>query len=302
MPRLLRNPFPILSLALTAALVLAACQGQSRHPSPTEPALDLTSTTAEARGGNGGGNNGHGGGNGGGGQNPAANFSLALDPDVWNTNWAHSQGTVSALLRGGDPSQIDLASIKLVGTKASAAPLAPLRVQRAGNQVRAFFSQSAALATLDTPQRGEVHDVKVTFSAASASKTLIAPVRIVGPSGGAGGGEEGDYELEIQPDSWNTNWNHSSGTVTALIRGGDLPAIDLHSIKLVGTLATAAPLPALRASLSGNHVRAFFSQSGALATLDTPRRGEVHTIKISLQAAGAAVELTDRIRIEGPDR
>lgn len=292
MPRLFRNP--LLSLVLIAAVALTACQGQSRHRSPTEPDLDLTSTTADARGGN-------GGGNGGGHGNPATDFTLELQPDVWNTNWAHSQGTVSALLRGGNPNQIDLSSIKLIGTKTSAAPLAPVRVQRTGNQVRAFWSQSAALATLDTPQRGETHDVKVRFSAAGATKALSAPVRIVGPGGG-GGVEEGDYELQIQPDSWNTNWSHSSGTVSALISDGDLAAIDLTSIKLVGTLASAAPLPALRASLTGNHVRAFFSQSAALATLDTPRRGEVHTIKIQFQAGGSAVELTDRIRVEGPDR
>jgi hypothetical protein len=41
----------------------------------------------------------------------------------------------------------------------------------------------------------------------------------------------------------NTNWVHSSGTVSALIEGDGLADIDLHSIKLIGTDPGAAPLP-----------------------------------------------------------
>lgn len=296
-----RNSTGLSRFALFLAVAFVASGCSERHRSPTEPSADdLKSATGAAastdpagdkRGGKPpGGKPPHGGGD----------LSLALQPDVWNTNWEHSHGTVSALLRGEGTDKIALSSIRLIGSKAGAAPLTALRAQLTGHQVRAFFAQSDALATLDTPQRGEVHEVRVELTADGQAKSLTASVRIVGADGGGGGGEA-DLSLEIQPGSWNMNWPRSSGTVTALIRGDHLGDVDLDSIELVGTDPAAAPLPALRASLNGNHIRAFFDKGDAFETLDTPRPGESHKIVIRLTAgAASATELSDRIRVVGP--
>jgi len=241
--------------------------------------------------------NGHGGGGGHG--KPGGDLTLAIQPDVWNTNWSHSQGTVSALIDGSDLDKIDLSSIVLIG-KTGGTPVPAQRAQLAGNHVRAFFLQSAAIGSLDHPKSGDVVQVTVRFNIAGASKSLTDQVRIVGPGGGGGGGGEVHLTLQIQPDSWNTNWAHSSGTVTALIRGDGLSKVDLKSIVLIGTDTTAAPLPAQRAALTGNHIRAWFAMSDAYKTLDTPKPGERHKITIELMADGTKTDLTAQIRVVGP--
>lgn len=261
-------------------------------------------------GGNGGGGNG-GGGNGGGGNGGGGDLAVELQPDVWNTNYdQNSAGTVSALIRGGGLGEIDLDSIVLVGTDDAEEGVPALRATRQGKHIRAFFAKDDALASLDTPTRGEVHEVTIEFTMGEGEDetevSLTDRVRIVGPDGGGGGGgdDEVDLDLAIQADSWNVNWARSNGTVSALIRGEGLEDIDLDSIELVGTDPEAEPLPALRASRQGNHVRAFFAKDDAFATLDTPKRGEVHEIIIRLSVDGEdeALELTDRIRVVGPSR
>lgn len=297
---------PLLALLLVPAALLAGCS--ESHRSPTEPDSAPSGRLSNAAGASSAGDltpgkNDHGGGNGGGnGGHAGGDLTLQLQPDVWNTNWSHSQGTVSALIGGSDVNKIDLSSITLSG-KTGGTPVSAQRAQLAGKSVRAFFRQSDAIGSLDNPKRGTAVDVQVQLTVSGESKTLTARVRIVGPDTGSGDDDgETDYTLEIQPESWNTNWQHSTGTVTALIRGGDLSKIDLKSIVLVGTDSAAAPVPAVRASRSGNHVRAFFRQSDALKTLDTPKSGEKHRITIELSAGGATTELTDQIRVVGPKR
>jgi len=317
-------------IPLLALLLAAAAVGLAGQAGMTDEALGAQGTAPildAAKGGNGGnGGNGNGGkgngdkGNGGKGKKPGAGLSLAIQPDTWNINWEHSNGTVSALIRGGDVGKIDLDSIVLVGTDPAAEPLEPTRVQRSGGQVRARFAKDDALATLDTPAPGEVHEVTIEFTLddGAVDKSLTDKVRIVGPGeddddDGDDDGEDDDGEdddgeddeeldLDIQPDSWNVNWVRSNGTVSALIRGDGLADVVLGSILLVGTDPDADPLPALRASRQGNHIRAFFAKDDAFKTLDTPKPGEVHEIIIRFTAAGATEELTDRIRVVGPNR
>ncbi|HWM90372.1 MAG TPA: hypothetical protein VN493_06355 [Thermoanaerobaculia bacterium] len=249
-------------------------------------------------GGNGGGNGGNGGGNEGGGK--PRDLSADIQPDTWNTNWENSEGTVSVVIRGSGLDKIDADSIVLVG---SGGELEPQRVQASKNQIRAFFAKGDALDLLDTPERGETHELKIEFTAGDETKSLSLRVRVVGPGGGADdGGEEEDFEALVQPDTWNTNWAGSAGTVSVKITGDGLGDVDLDSIVLVGTDPAAAPLPALRASRNGNHIRAFFSKSDAIETLDTPKAGERHEIIIRLSVDGAETELKETIRIVGPGR
>jgi uncharacterized membrane protein len=303
-----RNPkhLRLLAFALVAAALASAWLPLASSASAAQ-GIDLIADAKKGNGngngnGNGGGNgNGNGNGNGGGGE-----LSVELQPAVWNTNYDHSAGTVSAVIRGGDLGEIDLDSIVLVGTDDSEEPVEALRATRQGNHIRVFFAKDDALASLDTPSRGEVHEVTIEFTMGEddVETSLTDEVRIVGPGGGDGGGDdEVDLDLAIQADRWNVNWARSNGTVSALIRGEGLDDIDLDSIELVGTDPDAEPLPALRATRTGNHVRAFFAKDDAFATLDTPKPGEVHEIIIRLSAGGDEdEELTDRIRVVGPSR
>ncbi|MDX1632678.1 MAG: hypothetical protein R3234_12485, partial [Thermoanaerobaculia bacterium] len=230
---------------------------------------------------------------------------LEIQPQTWNTNWEKSSGTVSALIRGPGFEQIDLGSIVLVGTSTEADALEPSSVGRQGNNVRARFGKADALATLHEPEPGETHDIIVRFLVDGETMELTFTVRIVGPEDDDEGDEEEDEEeteplsLEIQPKSWNTNWEKSSGTVSALIRGDEIDEIDLGSIVLIGTSAEADALEPSSVGRQGNNVRARFRKADAFATLHEPEPGETHTIIIRFTVGGGEEELTFDVKIVG---
>ena len=121
-------------------------------------------------------NGGGGGGNGGG----SGELDLNIQPDDWNVNWERSSGQVHAFLRGPGLADLDLDSIWLVGDKADAEPIAPLDARRVGNQIVARFSKSAAYATLDDPDAGETHTVKIRLTQDGEQKEISERVRISG--------------------------------------------------------------------------------------------------------------------------
>jgi hypothetical protein len=311
---------------LVLPLLALGCNRQS----PTEPTSSSTKIAAassaatgsavasgavadKARGGNGGGNGqGHGGnggggnGNGGGGNGHGhgGDLSFQIEPSTWNTNWVNASGNVQAFVRGGDAGTIDLGSIVLVGDGGKT--LDPRSTRYAGGQVVATFSKSDAFKLLDSPKPGDQKTVTLRFNAgtgASATQTeLKDSVRIVGSGddgGGDGGGGQGETHLEIQPDDWNTNWQHSSGQVLAFLRGGNLSQVDLSTVQLVGDKADAEPVKPRDARLVGHQIVARFSQSAAFATLNDPHAGERHTVKVTFTQDGKSVELSDVIRVVG---
>src|SRR5262245_14431810 len=101
--------------------------------------------------------------------------------------------------------------------------------------------------------------------------------------GGRGGGETFDpslLSLRIDPDHWNTNYDHAAGTVTAFVTGPALQAIKLGSVELLGDDAAAAALPASRARVEGRHLRAQFPKSEVLDLLGDPAPGSTHTVHL----------------------
>jgi hypothetical protein len=279
-------------LTLAAAALFVGCSGDQPLPTAPDAPGAQTNAAAEAKGGK-----GPKGPKGGG------DLRVAIQPDVWNTQWTNSQGTVSALIEGSDLDKIDLDTIVLVGEDGT---VEARRAQLSGPHVRAFFPKGEAIEALDSPARGETHEIKIAFTQDGTDQSLTASVRIVGPpvedDDDGDDDEEAELGLEIQPDHWNTNWRRSNGTVTALIRGEGLGQIDLNSFELVGTDPAAEPALALRARRSGNHVRAFFAMKEAFATLDTPKPGEEHDILIRFDGPDGPTELEDTIVVVGPNR
>ena len=177
------SPEPLTSAS--AAAQTGAAPAAAAQPNAVRPQAGLPEAIAdESRGGkpgHGGGNGGggvHHGGNGGGGT-VEVHLTLEIQPDVWNTNYPHSHGTVTARISGTGLASIDLHSIMLVGAAGSAAPR---RVQRVGNHVQAFFGKADAFATLDHPKPGDVVTVTINLTADGAAQTLTDMVRIVGPA------------------------------------------------------------------------------------------------------------------------
>jgi hypothetical protein len=255
--------------------------------------------------GNGGNGNGNGGGNGngnggnGGGNGHRGELRLEMQPNTWNTNYEVSQGTVTTLVRGGDVPKIDTGSVRLVGD--GGGTVEPTRVQTAGGQLRAFFAKAEALASLDDPDPGEVHEVKLQLTVEGTAKELTADVRIVGRPTSDDPGDPsdpaGDVDVSVQPNAWNTNWSHANGTVSVVLRG-DVADVALDSIVLVGSAGIEVQPTSVKRT--GHHVRARFAMREAFASLDDPDPGETHEIKIELTDDGTATELTATIRIVGP--
>ncbi|HEX6899237.1 MAG TPA: hypothetical protein VF789_05965 [Thermoanaerobaculia bacterium] len=261
-------------------------------------------------GGNGGGNNGgNNGGNGGGnGGGRGGELVLSVKPATWNTNWVHAAGNLQAFVRGKDVPKIETDSVELAVEGGDS--LAPRSVRVAGGQLVATFSKSEAFELLQDPKSGEKETVILRFTVGGeggGEKELTADVRIVGPDPGEGegGGEgegESDLRLNIQPDDWNTNYARSSGVIHAFIRGEGLADIDLDSVRLIGDDEEAEPVKPSDVRRVGNQVVARFPKRAAYDSLKDPKSGETHTVKITFKQDGADKELSEDIKIVGPNR
>src|SRR5215203_4712337 len=297
----------------TEALRPGAARFQAARRSAQEAAPagtpDAPTVVSAARGGNGNGNgngnggngnggNGNGNGNGNGGGGRGGELTFEIRPATWNTNWAHAAGNVQGFVRGGDVAKIDTGSVEL---QAGGGSLDPLSVRIAGGQLVATFDKSEAFEPLGDVESGDRETVTLRFTVAGEQKELEDQIRIVGPNGGGTGGGNGGGELElnIQPDDWNVNWEHSAGQVTAFLRGTGVKDVDLATVRLVGDGAGAAPLEPLDVRRVGKQVVARFGKSAAFLTLDDPDAGERHTVKIRFSQGGTEKELSEDVRIAG---
>ena len=296
-----QSPSEPASALKTAAASTAASDSPAGNSSAAGVSLSKAAGgNGHRNGGNGNGGNGNGGN--GNGHGHGGDLSLQVDPATWNTNWVNANGNLQAFVRVGDAGKIDLGSIVLAGD--GGATLIPRSTHFAGGQVVATFSKSDAFKLLNAPKPGDQRMVTLRFNlvvgAGSTQTELKDSVRIVGDGGGDdGGGGQSQLHLELQPDHWNTNWQHSSGQVHAFVRGGNLSKVDLSTVQLVGDKAGADPVKPLDVRLVGHQIAARFAQSAAFAVLNDPHSGQRHTVKITLTQDGKAVELSDVIRVAG---
>lgn len=171
----------------------------------------------------------------------------------------------------------------------------------AGDRVL-LFATSSGEAALGIPGVRSNERIEVTLSLQGASATLEAIDRQVE-------GEEGEdpaveVDLQVSPDTWNTNWVRSSGTVQVFLRGPDFRAIDLDSIELLGDDPDADAVLPTRTRATGNHVLAHFSKAEAFESLLDPEPGDVVevTVLFSAEIDGEVVEveMVAEVRIVGP--
>ena len=112
-------------------------------------------------------------------EDPAGEIDVSVQPNAWNTNWRTANGTVSVVLRG-DVADVALDSIKLIGSAGT--EVTPTSVKRTGHHIRARFAMQAAFASLDDPDPGETHEIKIKLTDDGTAKDLTVTIRIVGPS------------------------------------------------------------------------------------------------------------------------
>lgn len=271
------------------ALSAAACDGGSNSPTdpgPPPPAAGAATVEGEVSvvGGNAGGLT----------AGPTA--GVALDPGSPAGSRGGPTATASPATSGAG------VVVRVQGTDLSTTAGADgrflLQGVPGGDRVLVFETpQSAAPLPIQDIQPSETIRLSVTVSGSNATVTDMDR------DGGEDAEGELDLRLQLSPDTWNLNYENSSGTVTAFIRGQGFRDVILESIVLVGDAMDAEPLEPVSASRQGNHVRARFAKSEVLGILDGPEDGSVHTVALRFEVDGVdgLQELTAEVRIVGPD-
>lgn len=190
----------------------------------------------------------------------------------------------------------------MTGDNLNAAPLAAILVNFDRGQVNAGFLRNQVLDLLLNPQDGSIHTITISFLTIGGTERieLTAEITIeddiIDPE---------DLELEIEPEEWNLNFTHSSGTVEAFIEGEGIDLIDLTTIEMMGDNPDASPLAASSATLKGDQIHARFPMNQVIDLLLNPEEGSTHTIIISFLPIGGTeedrIELTAEITIEEDD-
>ena len=112
--------------------------------------------------------------------------------------------------------------------------------------------------------------------------------------------ELGEFRAVIKPNSWNVNWQGSSGHFSVEIRGEGYANVDTAlPITLQGDSGVA--LESLYAKRSGHHVRAYFAKNQAFTLLTEAVPGSSYEITITgTFLDGTTFTLTNTIYVVGP--
>jgi hypothetical protein len=231
-------------------------------------------------------------------------LELEIDPDEWSLNYYKSSGTVEAFIEGEDIDKIDLNSIEMMGDNPDAEPLAALSVSINKNHIHASFAKSQVLDLLLNPDEGTTHTIIVSFLEVDGTELIELTDEItIEDDDDDDDPEPSDLELQLAPDVWNLNYDKSTGTVTAFLRGEGIDKIDLASIEMEGDNSGAEPLQAVSASRQGNHVKAEFPKNQVLDLLLNPGEGTTHTITVTFLEVNGSVrkEVSTEVTITGKD-
>ena len=168
-----------------------------------------------------------------------------------------------------------------------------------GNQVVVFETSAASAGVqVDSIRPQEAIEIDVELEGSNAR------VKKIQRNGGAEEGEPGELNLSLQlsPNTWNTNYDHSAGTVTAFIRGEGFTEVVLDSIVMVGDDDMADALDPVSATREGNHVRTRWAKRDVMDVLDDPEPGSTHQVCLELEAEGfeSTQVLCGDVRIVGP--
>ncbi|NIM18607.1 MAG: hypothetical protein GTO45_42065 [Candidatus Aminicenantes bacterium] len=229
-------------------------------------------------------------------------LELEIDPVEWSLNYYKSSGTVEAFIRGEDIDKIDLDSIEMKGDNPDAEPLAAISVSLKKTHIHARFPKNQVLDLLLNPDEGTTHTIIISFLEIEGTEPLELSAEItIEDDDDDEEPEPSDLELELAPDVWNLNYDKSSGTVKAFLRGEGIEKIDLDSIEMEGDNSEAEPLKAVSASRQGNHVKANFPKNQVLDLLSNPAEGTTHTITVSFLEINGSVrkEASTEVTITG---
>lgn len=284
-PRSSTWTIPILSVLLMPLLVLAVACGGGGGASPTDPGPPAVTGTASIQG-----------------QLSVAGGSSGSLMIGAGTGPAGGPTALAAADSSGAGVTVRIQGTSLA-TTTNANGSFNLGGVPQGNQILVFDTgQASAGVPIQDIHPNEHIRLSVRMSGSSAEVTDMD--RDGGDDGTGDNGEvELDLSLQLSPNTWNLNYDHSSGTVTAFIRGQGFRDVILDSIVLVGDNPDAEPLEPVGATREGDHVRARFAKNQVLDILDEPENGSVHTVILRFEVDGVdeVQELTADVRIVGSD-
>lgn len=215
-----------------------------------------------------------------------------LQESQWTLNTNGDSEVIEVFLQGDGVEKIILDSIAMKGDKPGASPLKATSAILQNKRIRAEFSKSDALNLLLNPGHGSTHHISIVYMVVDSAESEELDMQVTLDEG-----NPITLTLELAPLEWDLNFPTKSGDVKAFIRGEGFEKIDLTSIVMKGDNTTALPLPALTATLQGNHVRAEFPKNLVLNLLLNPTEGSVHTIVLSLLETGGTVPIELSVQI-----
>lgn len=212
------------------------------------------------------------------------------------TMGASISGKVSSGGRAASGVQVAVEGTSLAARTDSSGRFAIERVPVGDQTVTFSTGRGRAPVRIRDLRHDDRIEMEVSISGASARVTSMS--RNGRPE--HTGGDDGPLEIQLSPDSWNTNWTRSSGQLTVFVRGEGFDLIDPETVVLVGDDLTALPLEPRRASIQGNHLQAKFDKGDAFELLLEPNKGTTHTVILQFELDGTATELEATVRVVGP--
>lgn len=231
-------------------------------------------------------------------------LELEIEPDEWSLNYTKSSGTVEAFIEGEGIDQIDLTSIEMLGDNLAALPLAAASATIKGRHVHAKFPKNQLIDLLLNPAEGTTHTIIVSFFELGGTERIELSAEITIEDDDDDDGEDpAGLSLQLIPSTWNMNYDKSSGSVKAKIRGDGIEDIDLDTIELQGDKSSVAPLSATSATLQGNHISATFPKNQVLDLLSNPAPGTTHMVTVSFmeKQGSQQLEISAQVIIAGGD-
>lgn len=217
---------------------------------------------------------------------------LDLQQSQWTSNTNGDAEVIEVFLQGDGVEKVILDSIAMKGDKPGASPLKASSAVLQNKRIRAEFSKSDALNLLLNPSHGSTHHITIVYMIVDSAESEELDMQVTLDEG-----NPTVFTLELAPLEWDLNFPTKSGDVKAFIRGEGFENIDLTSIVMKGDNTTALPLPALSATLQGNHARAEFPKSLVLNLLLNPTEGSIHTIVVNFLETGGTVPIELSVQI-----
>jgi hypothetical protein len=265
----------VLALLLLPVLTLAvACGGGGGSSSPTDPGSPST---------------------------PLGSASVSGEIDVaggGSGNLSSGLSSISGAGQSGAGVTVRIQGTDL-STTADAAGSFRLDGVPHGNQVVVFETSAASAGVpVDSIQPQEAIEIDVELEGSNAR---VKKLQRNGGTEGEGP-DELHLSLQLSPNTWNTNYDHSAGTVTAFIRGEGFTEVILDSIVMVGDDGMADAIDPVSSTREGNHVRTRWAKRDVMDILDDPEPGSTHQVCLEFEAEGfdGTQVLCGDVRIVGP--